>query len=631
MTMPKRVAILDAGGQYVDLVKKAVERQGLPADVLPLDTKLAKIKNRYGAIIISGSPASSHEETAPQPDISIWGSDLPLLGICYGMQAMVVAHGGQVAKNAIREDGRIVTEVDTTHPLFQGIKKDFTGLFTHGDFIKSIPSDFEMLGSHRLSDGSTAYSAVGFGNKLGVQFHPEVFDDTPEGYQVFKNFLHLIAHLEADDGFRAKQLRKTIADKQRQIAKQAGSQHVIAFVSGGVDSSVATKLAADVIPSERLHAFFIDNGFMRDEDAMVIEELQSAGIRVQKVDAVADFEQATVELGGETFGPLTGVTDPEIKRKIIGKAFIDTQNRLVASLKLKQAMLLQGTNAADRIESGHSTGDTHTMTIKTHHNQVREVQELKAAGLLIEPLDDLFKDEVRELGHELKLPNDLVERQPFPGPGLAIRIIASTESDSNLKPAAEQAAIQEFLERQAFKAQAQLLPIRTVGVGGDERSHLSVAALEHTALEPTQLAKLGADLPAHFRQTVNRVIYALGPQPLAKHSLTKTLLTGDVRAQLRQADKIVFEAMRAADLLGSIKQFPVVLIPISFGEAGERSIVLRPVTTSTFMTVQAMLPGRDLPEAFLNMLSIRILTEVKGISQVFLDLTNKPPATTEWE
>jgi GMP synthase (glutamine-hydrolysing) len=629
--MPNRVAVLDAGGQYVDLVRKAVERQGIPADVLPLDTGLDKIEGKYGAIIISGSPASSHQEEAPQPDPTIWGSSLPLLGICYGMQAMVVAHGGQVAKNAIREDGRVITRVDTTHPVFKGIKKDFTGLFTHGDFVKSLPPDFETLGSHKLSDGSLAYSAVAYENKIGVQFHPEVFDDTPEGYQLFKNFLHLIASLKADNTFREKQLRQLIAAKRQQIAEQAGEHHIIAFVSGGVDSSVATKLAADVIPPERLHAFFIDNGFMRDEDAMVIEELQSAGIPVERVDAIADFEQAKVKIGNETFGPLVGVTDPELKRKIIGKGFIDVQNRLIAGLKLTEAMLLQGTNAADRIESGHSTGDNHTMTIKTHHNQVKEVRELKAAGLLIEPLDDLFKDEVRELGHELNLPTDLVERQPFPGPGLAIRIIAATESDSKLKPASEQPLIQQFLDQQVSKVQAQLLPIRSVGVGGDERSHLSVAALEHDDLDAAQLAKLSADLPAHFRETVNRVIYALGPQPLAKHSLTKTLLTADVREQLRQADKIVFEAMRAADLLGSIKQFPVVLLPLSFGKPGERSIVLRPVITSTFMTVQAMLPGRDLPETFLDGIAKRILAEVPGISQVFLDLTNKPPATTEWE
>ena len=629
--MHSRVAVLDAGGQYVDLVRKAVERQGIPADVLPLDTDLKDIEGKYGAIIISGSPASSHEEAAPQPDPSIWSSQLPLLGICYGMQALVLSHGGQVAKNPIREDGRVVTSVDTTHPLFDGIKKAFTGLFTHGDFVKSIPADFEILGSHSLSDGSTSYSAVAYGNKIGVQFHPEVFDDTPEGYQVFKNFLRLIARLEPDKTFQEKRLQQLIGDKRRQIAKQAGKQHVIAFVSGGVDSSVTATLAAGVIPASRLHAFFIDNGFMRDEDDMVIEALGKAGIKVSKVDAVADFEQATVKLDGQIEGPLVEAIDPEIKRKIIGKAFIEVQNCLIADLKLPAAMLLQGTNAADRIESGHSTGDSNTMTIKTHHNQVHEVQELKAQGLLIEPLDDLFKDEVRELGRELGLPEELVERQPFPGPGLAIRIIAATKPEAMPLASADEAEIKAFLAKHSPGVEARLLPVRSVGVGGDERSHLSVVALENAKLTGADLAKLGADLPAHFRNTVNRVVYALEPGSLSQVSVTETLLVAEVRAQLRHADRIVFEAMRKADLLGSIKQFPVVLLPLSFGEAGHRSIVLRPVTTSTFMTVQAMLPDRDLPAGFLEAIAKRILAEVPNISQVFLDLTNKPPATTEWE
>jgi len=619
MTTPNRVAILDAGGQYVDLVRKAVERQGIPADVLALNTSRDKIEGKYGAIIISGSPASSHAEEAPQPDSGIWESPLPLLGICYGMQAMVVAHGGEVAKNAIREDGRVTTQVETAHPIFKGIKQDFTGLFTHGDFVKSIPKGFDVLGSHKLSDGSTAYSSIAKDNKIGVQFHPEVFDDTPEGYQLFKNFLNGIAGLESDDNFRQKQLQELITSKQAKITKQVGDRHVIAFVSGGVDSSVAATLAAKVIPAEKLHAFYIDSGFMRDEDDMVIEALQAAGLPVKKVDAVEDFEK-----------PLTDVTDPETKRKIIGKVFVEIQNRLVASLELDEALLLQGTNAADRIESGHSKGDSHTMTIKTHHNQVKEVQELKAAGLLIEPIDDLFKDEVRELGRELGLPDELVERQPFPGPGTAIRIICSAESDNNLQPDPEEAKTQSFLEEQLPGNSVHILPIRSVGVGGDERSHLSVAALQGD-LSPEELAKLGSDLPAHFRETINRVIYALGEQPIKNHSLTKTLLTADVRNQLRQADKIVFEEMRKANLLGEISQFPVILLPLSFDKPGQRSIVLRPVITSTFMTVQAMLPHRDFPTEFLNTLSIRISQEVEGISQVFLDLTNKPPATTEWE
>ncbi len=629
--MPDRVAILDAGGQYIDLVRKAVERQGLPADVLPLDTRREKIEGKYGAIIISGSPANPHAGSAPQPDRSIWQSTLPILGICYGMQAMVVSHGGQVAKNAIREDGRITTQVDTLHPIFRGIKKHFTGLFTHGDFVKTIPADFAMLGSHSLSDGSISYSAIAKDNKIGVQFHPEVFDDTPEGYQLFKNFLELIADLQPDETFQEKRLKQIIKTKQKQIVELASDRHIIAFVSGGVDSSVTATLAAGAIPAKKLHAFFIDNGFMRDEDEMVIEALQAAGIPVKKVDAVTDFEQATTKIDGKTYGPLTTITDPEIKRKIIGKAFIEIQNHIITDLKLTEAMLLQGTNAADRIESGYSTGDSHTMTIKTHHNQVREIQELKARGLLIEPLDDLFKDEVRELGRQLGLPDELVERQPFPGPGLAIRIIATAESVANLQPLPEEQEIQAHLDKHIQKVKAHLLPIRSVGVGGDERSHLSVVALEHGKLNAEELAKLGNNLPAHFRETVNRVIYALGPQPLSNCSQIKTLLTADVRAQLRLADRIVFEEMRAADLLGKIKQFPVVLLPLSFGETGQRSIVLRPVTTSTFMTVQAMLPNRDLPEEFFQKVTDRILAEDPNISQVFLDLTNKPPATTEWE
>jgi GMP synthase (glutamine-hydrolysing) len=629
--MQSRVAILDAGGQYVDLVRKAAIRQGFPADVLPLDTPREEIEGKYGAIVISGSPASSHEETAPQPDMGIWQSELPLLGICYGMQAMVLAHGGEVVKNAIREDGRVTTQVDTSHPLFKGIKKDFTGLFTHGDFVTKVPLDFETLGSHTLGDGSIAYSSIAKGNKLGVQFHPEVFDDTPEGYQLFRNFLEGVAGLRPDEDFLESQLKTMIKAKQKQITAQVGKRHVIAFVSGGVDSSVAATLAAAVIPPNRLHAFYIDSGFMRDEDDMVIEALRKAGLPVKKIDAVEDFEYATVEIDGTTHGPLVAVTDPEEKRKIIGKAFIGIQNRLISELKLKEALLLQGTNAADRIESGHSTGDSHTMTIKTHHNQVREVQELKSQGLLIEPIDDLFKDEVRELGRQLGLPEELVERQPFPGPGTAIRIIASDESKSDIERLSEEADVQAFLDELKIPTKAALLPIRSVGVGGDERSHLSVVALEHAKLDSQNLAKLAHGLPAHFRDTVNRVIYALTPGPLDKHTLTKTLLTADVREQLRHADRIVFEAMRSADLLGDIKQFPIVLLPLSFDKQGGRSIVLRPVTTSTFMTVQAMLPGRDLPEDFLASAAKRILKEVPGITQVFLDITNKPPATTEWE
>jgi GMP synthase (glutamine-hydrolysing) len=188
MTTKNKIAVLDAGGQYIDLVRKAVERQGVQADVLPLRTTISAIEGKYGAIIISGSPASSSKESAPQPDKAIWLSELPLLGICYGMQSMVVSQGGEVTKNAIREDGRITTTVDNNHPIFKSVKKELTALFTHGDFVKTIPLGYSIIGKHSLSDGSTAVSAIAKGNKIGVQFHPESIL-SEHGHALLKNFL----------------------------------------------------------------------------------------------------------------------------------------------------------------------------------------------------------------------------------------------------------------------------------------------------------------------------------------------------------------------------------------------------------------------------------------------------------
>lgn len=630
-----RVVVLDAGGQYVDLVYKAVQRHGIPADLLPLQTPWNDIKGKYAAVIISGSPASSRTESAPLPDSELWQSDLPVLGICYGMQAMAIGQGGEVVKNAIREDGRIVTTVDIQHPLFKGNKPEFTALFTHGDFVTKLPDGYGAIGQHILSDGSIAYSCIAKGNKIGVQFHPEVFDDTPQGFQIFGNFLHDIAGIPKDPSFEGEQLSKVIAQKRAEIAEQVAGRHVIAFASGGVDSSVATMLAADVV--DKLHVIYIDNGFMRDEDEMVIEALQKAAINVSKIDATEQFERGMKEIDGRMAGPLVDVTDPQIKRLIIGKVFVDVQNGVLRSLNLKEgeALLLQGTNAADRIESGHSKGGRNTDTIKTHHNQVAEIQAMKALGLVLEPLDDLFKEEIRALGRELGLPKDLVERQPFPGPGLAIRIIAATEHKSALEADPAEAAIREFVAAGKYETsqelQAHVLPVRSVGVGGDERSHISVAAIDNAGLTTNDMAKLAREIPDHFRHNINRVVCALGERPLTKRTVTKTLLTRDSREQLRHADRIVFEAMRQFGLLAKIKQMPVILLPLSFDKPGDRSIVLRPVTTTTYLTAQALLPGRDYPARFLDTITSRILGEVPRISQVFLDLTNKPPGTTEWE
>lgn len=615
------IGILDAGGQYVDMVKKACERLGYPASVLPLDTAAEILKKKFKAIIISGSPASSQEVDAPMPDPGVWQLGIPILGICYGLHAMVTVFGGEVVRGSSRQDGRVTTSVDTKHPLFKGTKASFNALFTHGNFVSLVPKDFQTIGQHSLSSGQTVYSAIARDKIVGVQFHPEVFDDTPEGYQVFKNFLRDIAGLKPDQAFLDRQMDELVARLRQDIRKKTNGRHVIAFVSGGVDSSVTAALAATEIPAKKLHAFYIDNGLMRDEDDEVIELLRHIGVPVEKVDAAEDF-----------LSKLDGETDPQVKRQIIGKAFIDVQNRLISGLGFKEALLLQGTNAADRIESGYSKGGTHTALIKTHHNQVKEVQDLKARGLLIEPLDELFKDEVRMVGRHLGLPEEVVQRQPFPGPGLAVRILCTKGDESFDQKGNTESNIQSYLDDKKLDEHilAKLLPIRNVGVGGDERSHVAAVALQ-TYASWEELGKLAIELPATFRDEINRVVIALGDKSLNTLSITQTLLNSETTRQLRHADRIVWEEMRAFDIIKKISQFPVVLLPLSFNKPGERSIVLRPVTTSTFMTVQPMLPGRDITLDFIQKVSARILAEVPNISQVFLDLTAKPPATTEWE
>lgn len=626
------IKILDAGAQYVDLIEKAVRRLGYRPVTLPLDTPLEVIEDKASAVIISGGPANAQDVKAPTPDPRLWTSDLPTLGICYGQHVMVTALGGQVEKGASRQDGRIKTEINNRHPLFRNTKSTISALFTHGNITTELPPGFEVIGQHTLADDSTLYSAIAKGNKMAVQFHPEVFDDTPEGYQILKNFLEGVAGLKPDQELLTEQLEGVITQKRAEIKEKVDGRPVIAFVSGGVDSAVATALAATVI--DDLHCVYIDTGFMRDEDDQVIEMLERAGITVRHVDAVDFFANATVEHEGVTYGPLSTVVDPEIKRLLNGTAFDQLFDKLETELRLKNAVLLQGTNAADRIESGYSKGGKITDKIKTHHNQVPRIQLRKAAGKLLEPLDDLYKDEIRELGRALGLPEEIVERQPAPGPNLLIRIICTAEGGPIPFDSEAEQAIDSYLapyrERTHEPIKHRLLPVRSVGVGGDERSYLSALALQDISDWET-LAELAVKIPGAFHGDINRVIVALGDKPLDKASSTPTMPGEDVRRILKPADSIVFQEMRRLGLMKTISQCPVVLLHTSFGGEGQRSIVLRPVDTRTYMTAQAMLPYRDLPFEFVANSAQRILREVPGISQVFLDLTNKPPATIEWE
>jgi GMP synthase (glutamine-hydrolysing) len=625
---PPRVAILDAGAQYVDMIKKASERQGFPTVILPIETDFTDLE-KFETVIVSGGPRSSHSEGAPMPDLELWQSSMPTLNICYGMQALAMATGGNVSTRDYRQDGRRTTTLDPSFPLFEGVRKETTALFTHGDFVNSVASDVKVIGEHQ-KDSERVISAIAKGTHVGVQFHPEVFDDTPQGHEIFSNFFANIAKIEPDQDYIEQRLASQIEQKHKAIQKRVGDKHVIAFVSGGVDSTVAVALASGTTPPERLHMYYIDSGYMRDEDDQVIEMLLGAGFDVQKIDAEEQFEQATAKVDGQKVGPLIDVVNPIHKRRIIGNTFVDIQDDIVASLGFEQdqVVLLQGTNAADRIESGHSKGGEATEQIKEHHNQVQRVRDLNP----LEPLDDLFKDEIRQLAVVLGLPEEIAYRQPFPGPGTAIRILGMDEDGFEKRDTSSREKVGKVIEKlnqqKGTELKPKLLPVRSVGVGGDSRSHIAALALEGKA-NSQDLASISYELTANFRDLANRVVYKLGGGPLDTITPIETKPDKETRRTLRQADKIVFDTMRKMDQLRKIEQFPVVLLPL--GSNGKRSIVLRPIDTKTHMTVQAMLPDTHLPHEFFDTVTEQILSKVDGISHVFLDLTNKPPGTTEWE
>lgn len=628
---PTQVVILDAGAQYVDLIRKATERHGFPATILPIDTPIEEFPMTTKAVIVSGGPGNSHANDAIMPDCRIWEQDdLPSLNICYGMQALALHVGGNVVTRGSRQDGRKTTQLDVSQPIFTGVRIESTALFTHGDFVDSVPENVQVIGQYE-TDAGRVISAIATGRHTGVQFHPEVFDDTPQGYEIFGNFFRFTAGMEPDEQYLASRMTRQIEQKHRQIADRVGDKHVIAFVSGGVDSVTAVSLAKGVIAPEKLHMYYIDNGYMRDEDDDVIEMLQRVGLDVQIIHAEKEFEQACADIGGVAVGPLIETVNPVHKRRIIGEEFVNVQDRIVAELGLSQdeVVLLQGTNAADRIESGNSKGGAKTTEqIKEHHNQVQRVRDLNP----LEPLDDLFKDEIRALAVSLGLPEDIAYRQPFPGPGTAIRILGLEEGGYSEVSAESEVLITEFIDnfnqRRGTNLYSRLLPVRSVGVGGDSRSHIQATALEGL-IDSETLTELSDMLTDSFLRATNRVVYKLDGRPLAELEPTATKLTREVRRTLRDADRVVHEVMREMGLLRSIEQMPVVLLPM--GSRSNRSIVLRPITTRTHMTVQAMLPELHLPQEFYMAISNRILSVVAGISHIFLDVTDKPPGTTEWE
>ncbi|MEK7823862.1 MAG: glutamine-hydrolyzing GMP synthase [Candidatus Eisenbacteria bacterium] len=507
--MPRElVLILDFGSQYTQLIARCVRELGVYSEIVPGTLPLAEIEaKKPRALILSGSPASGYRAEAPMPDAGIYALKKPLLGICYGFQATVQLQGGRVAKAPRAEYGTAIFVLDKPSSLFAGVPKRFRAWMSHGDEVQALGPGWQ-----RVAHTSNCAFAAARHERLPfhlIQFHPEVVH-SPYGKKVLHNFLFRIARLKG--GWSMKNfLRQAVAD----IRAQVGDGHILCGLSGGVDSSVAATLCYRAV-GKRLSCVLVDHGLLRMGEAEeVARELgEKRGLNLAVVDARERF-----------LTRLAGVTDPEQKRRIIGGEFIavfEEEAKKVGPVEF----LAQGTLYPDVIES--ASAGWGSQVIKTHHNVggLPERMNLK----LVEPLRWLFKDEVRELGRALGLPDHLVDRHPFPGPGLAVRTLGAVNPDDLAILRHADAIFIEELRRakwyhRTWQAFAVLLPVSTVGVKGDERSYEKVIALravnssdgmtaDWTRLPGSLLARAASRI-ANEVPGVNRVVYDCTSKPPA--------------------------------------------------------------------------------------------------------------------
>lgn len=501
------VAILDFGSQYTQLIARRVRELGVYCEILPYNAPRSEVERLNAkAFILSGGPASVYDEGAPSLPPYVLQMGLPVLGICYGMQLLTQAFGGRVEPSQSREYGFARIHSLSDSPLFEGLEGELPVWMSHGDRVATLPEGFSALAA---SDNAPT-AAMGRGNVLGLQFHPEVAH-TPQGSRILANFLFNIA------GLRATWTAESFVNSAvEQIRSAVGDGRVLCGLSGGVDSSVAAALVHRAI-GDRLTCLFVDNGLLRQGEAEEVIETFGRNMKMNlvPVDASYRFLEA-----------LDGVSDPEQKRRIIGNTFIRVFEE--EALRLGEfEFLAQGTVYPDVIESATPERPS-AARIKTHHNVGGLPADLRFK--LVEPLRYLFKDEVRRVGLGLGLPEEIVWRQPFPGPGLAVRILGpvSRERLDTLRAADAIVRVElraAGLERQIWQAFAVLLPVQSVGVMGDFRTYadaIAVRAITSVDGMTADWAQIPYDVLGRISsrivnevRNVNRVVYDITSKPPA--------------------------------------------------------------------------------------------------------------------
>jgi len=502
-----RIIILDFGSQYTQVIARRIRECQVYSEILPYHTPASKIMAlQPKGIILSGGPSSVYAKKAPQPDKRIFELGIPTLGICYGIQLLAHHLGGQVQKSDHREYGRGVLDIQTDCDLFKGLPRKLDIWNSHGDKITKLPKGFKTI----ATTDNSPFAAIQNGQTYGIQFHPEVAH-TPRGKEILKNFVFNVCGCQPSWTMESF-IDKTIAD----IREQVGRERVILGLSGGVDSSVAAALIHRAIGSQ-LVCILVDNGLMRAREVESVKRIfaNGLGLKLKVVDA-----------SGRFLTKLKGVSDPEKKRKIIGAEFIRVFEAATKSVG-KAKFLGQGTLYPDIIESVAIDGNPAAL-IKSHHNVGGLPKNMKFK--LVEPLKELFKDEVRAVGEALGLPREMVWRQPFPGPGLAVRCLGPIDKARlDILRNADAVVVDEMKQSgwyyKVWQSFAVLLPVRSVGVMGDERTYdwtIALRIVESQDAMTADWAKLPYEVLGRIStriinevKGVNRVCYDISSKPPA--------------------------------------------------------------------------------------------------------------------
>ena len=616
----EKLAILDCGGQYTKVIDRRVRELGVKSEIFPINVKSEDIKD-YQAVILSGGPNNIGESQRLNFDEKIFELGIPVLGICYGMQLMSDHFGGIIDSNIKKEYGQCEIWIDNSTPIFEGLEENQMVLMSHGDNVRNTPNGFKII-----AKSGDAISGIGNEDKkmYGFQFHPEV-DLTENGMKMLDNFIRKVAEYK-----EVYALEDRIQASINMIQNKVGNNKIISLFSGGVDSAVTTALLVKALPVDNIYAIHIDSGFMRkNESDIVCENLKNLGLKhLIRENAKNEFFNTIVETENGPIGPLVNETDPERKRRIIGEVFIQIANKVIDRLGLDKdtTFIAQGTLRPDLIESGNPEISGFAHKIKTHHNDVEIVRQARKKGLIVETNSDWHKDEVRRVARKLGLDEKIASRQPFPGPGLAIRLICHDKAQEVEITSEEVETLNIILKNTNQKG--FILPIKSVGVQGDARSYRNLCLLEgnKTDFNWNEITSKAKEITDKIN-TINRVGYILNKKNIEENINCYDMRITDENVDLlRELDYIVTTKLEDA----KVSQTFAVLIPIGINK--KYSVAIRTFVTNDFMTGRPGEIGKDVSKTKIEEIVKEIEEKFRDkIEFIIYDVTSKPPATTEWQ